>query len=86
MKIDEDDEFNRNDKKFVKMKMISSIQIYKLTKSVILVKSMIYKVTKISIIVVGVPAHFPFSKKNTKPTKHAKIHTKNKAITIFYFY
>ena len=46
MKIDEDDEFNRNDKKFVKMKMISSIQIYKLTKSVILVKSMIIKLLK----------------------------------------
>ena len=48
MKIDEDDEFNKNDKKickfnrnvkkFVKIKMISSIEIYKPSKSVILVK------------------------------------------------
>ena len=44
IKINEDDGFNRNDKKFVKMKMISSIKVYKLTKSVILVKSIIYKV------------------------------------------
>ena len=75
MKIDEDDEFNRNDKKFVKMKMISSIQIYKLTKSVILVKSVIYKVTKISIIVVGVPAHFPFSKKKTQNPQNTQKYT-----------
>ena len=54
IKTDEDDEFGKNDKKFrhsietvtkfVKIKMINSIKIYKLTKSVILVKSIIYKV------------------------------------------
>ena len=60
--------------------MISSIKIYKLTKSVILIKSIIYKVNKASSIVIrGV--HFSFFK-NTKPTKHTKIHTKSKAISI----
>ena len=52
IKTDEDDELNRNDKKFVKIKIISSIKIYKLTKSVILVKSIIYKVNKASSIVI----------------------------------
>ena len=60
IKIDEDDEFNRNDKKFVKMKMISSTKIYKLTKSVILVKSIIYKVNKVSSIVVRGTSTFFF--------------------------
>ena len=60
IKIDEDDEFNRNDKKFVKMKMISSTKIYKLTKSVILVKSIIYKVNKVSSIVVRRTSTFFF--------------------------
>ena len=69
------DEFNKNDKKFVKMKMITSIKIYKLTKSVILVKSIIYKVNKVSSIVIF-PAHFSYP-------QNTKIHTKNKAITIF---
>ena len=31
MKIDEDDEFNRNDKKFMKIKMISSISFFLVT-------------------------------------------------------
>ena len=61
--------------------MISSIKIYKPTKSVILIKSIIYKVNKASSIVIRGTAHFSFLK-NTKPTKHIKIHTKNKAISI----
>ena len=50
IKIDEDGEFNRNDKKIVKIKMIGSIKIYMLTKSVILLKSIIYKVTNVSVV------------------------------------
>ena len=83
MKIDEDDEFNRYDKKFVKIKMISSMKTYKLTKSVSLVKSIIYKVNKVSSIVIRGTSTFFYFKKHTKSTKHTKIHTKNKAITIF---
>ena len=64
MKIDEDDEFNRNDKKFVKIKMISSIKIYKLTNPVILVKSIIYKVHKVSSIVIRGTSTFFFFKKH----------------------
>ena len=70
IKIDEDDELNRNNKKFVssiemikksvKMKMISAIKIYKLTKSVILVKSIIYKVNKVSSIVIRGTSTFFF--------------------------
>ena len=60
IKIDENDEFNRNDKKFVKMKMISSRKIYKLTKSVILVKSIIYNVNKVSSIVIWGTSTFFF--------------------------
>ena len=82
MKIDEDDEFNRNDKNFVKIKMISSIKTYKLTKPVILVKSIIYKVNKVSSIVIRGTSTFPFLK-NTKPTKQTKIHTKNKSSNYF---
>ena len=63
------------------MKMISSIKIYKLTKSEILVKLIIYKVNKVRSIVIR--GNSTFLKKNTKHTKHTKIHTKNKAITIF---
>ena len=83
MKIDEDDGFNRNDKKFVKIKMISSIKIYKLIKSVSLVKSIIYKVNKVSSIVIRCTSTFFFYEKHTK---HTQIHTKNKAITIFFNY
>ena len=70
IKIDEDDELNRNNKKFissikmikksVKMKMISAIKICKLTKSVILVKSIIYKVNKVSSIVIRGTSTFFF--------------------------
>ena len=70
IKIDEDDELNRNNKKFVssielikkfvKMKMISAIKIYKPTKSVSLVKSIIYKVNKVSSIVIGGTSRFFF--------------------------
>ena len=63
------------------MKMISSVKIYKLKKSVLLVKSIIYKVNKVSSIVIRSTSTFFFFK-NAKPTKHTKIHTKNKAITI----
>ena len=51
------------------MKMISSIKIYRLAKSVTLIKSVTHKVNKVS--------------SQFKNTKHTKIHTKNKAITIF---
>ena len=44
--------FKGSDKRFVKTRMISSIKIYKLTKSVILVKSIIYEVNKVSSIVI----------------------------------
>ena len=60
IKIDENDEFNRNDKKFVKMKKISSRKIYKLTKSVILVKSIIYNVNKVSSIIIWGTSTFFF--------------------------
>ena len=63
--------------------MTSSIKIYKLTKSVILVKSIIYKVNKVSSIVIRGTSTFFFLLLHTKPTKRTKIHTKNKAITIF---
>ena len=63
-KIDEDDEFNKNDKKFVKIKMISSIKIEKLTKSIILVKAIIYKVNQVSSIVIWCTSTFFF--KNTQ--------------------
>ena len=63
--------------------MISSIKIYKPTKSVILVKSIIYKVNKVSSIVIRHTSTFFFFKKHTKPTRHTKMHSKNKAITIF---
>ena len=74
--------------KMVKIKMVSSIKIYKLIKSVSLVKSIIYKVNKVSSIVIRCTSTFLFYEKHTK---HTKIHTKNKAITIFlitfvYFY
>ena len=78
-KIDEDDEFNKNDKKFVKIKMISSIKIEKLTKSIILVKAIIYKVNQVSSIVIRCTSTF-FFQKHTKPIKHTKRQTKNKAI------
>ena len=80
IQIDEDDEFNRNDKKFVssiemtkkivKMKMISSIKIYELTKSVILVKSTIYKVNKVSSIVIRSTSIFFFFKKHKTHKTH----------------
>ena len=63
--------------------MISSIKIYKPTKSVILViKSLIYKVNKVSSIVIRGSSTFFFFKKH-KHIKNTKICTKNKAITIF---
>ena len=83
IKIDEDDMLNRNDKKFVKIKLISPIKIYKLTKSVILVKSIIYKVNKVNSIVIRCTSTFFSFKKHTKPTKHIKTHTENKATTNF---
>ena len=64
------------------MKMISSIKIYKLTKSVILIKSLTYKVNKVSSTVIRGTSTFFFFK-NTNHTKHTKIRTKDKAITIF---
>ena len=63
--------------------MRSSIKIYKLTKSVILVKSIIYKVNKVSSIVIRGTSTFFFFKNTQNPLKHTKVHTKNKAITIF---
>ena len=54
----------------VKMKMISSIKIYKLTKSVILVKSIIYKVNKVSSIVIRGTSTFFFFKKTQNTQKH----------------
>ena len=74
MKIDENDEFNKNDKKFVKIKMISSINIYKLTKSVILVKSIMYKVNKVSSIVIRGTSTF-FSFKKTQNTRNPQKYT-----------
>ena len=82
IKIDEDDELNRNDKKFVssiemmkkfvKMKMISSIKIYNLTKSVILVKSIVCKINKVSSIVIRDTSTFFFFKKKHKTRKTHK--------------
>ena len=64
------------------MKMISSVKIYKLTKSIPLVKPIIYEVNKVSSIVIRGTSTFFFFKKHTKSTK---IHTKYKTITIFTF-
>ena len=82
IKIDEDDELNRNDKKFVssiemmkkfvKMKMISSIKIYNLTKSVILVKSIVCKINKVSSIVIRDTSTFFFFKKTQNPQNTQK--------------
>ena len=72
IQIDEDDKFNRNDKKFVKMKMISSIKIYMLTKLVVLVKSIIYKINKVSSIVIRGSSTFFFFQKHTKHTLKTK--------------
>ena len=65
---------------------MSSIKIYKLTKSVILVKSIIYEVYKVSSIVIrGTSTFFFFKNHKTHKNTHklTKIHFKNKAITIF---
>ena len=62
--------------------MISSIKISKPAKSVSSVNSIIYNVNKVSSIVIRGTSTF-LKKKNTKPTKPTKIHTKHKAITIF---
>ena len=83
IKIDEDDEFNRNDKKFVKIKMISLIKIYKLTKSVILVKSVIYKVNQVNNIVIRDTSTFVFFKKIQNTQNSQKYTLKTKTITIF---
>ena len=83
IKIDKDDEFNRNDKKFVKIKMISLIKIYKPTKSVILVKSVIYKVNKVNNIVIRDTSTFVFSKKIQNTQNTEKYTLKTKTITIF---
>ena len=64
--------FNRNDKKFVKIKMISSIKIYKLTKSVILVKSIIYKLNKVSSMVIWGTSTFFFFLKNPQNPQNTK--------------
>ena len=94
MKINEDDEFNknqqknckfnRNGKKFVKIKIISSVKIYKLTKSIILVKSVIYEVNKVSSIVIRDTSTFFFFLKTYKT--HKKYTLKTKAITIFCYF
>ena len=78
IKIDKDDEFKRNDKKFVEIKLIGSIKIYKLTKSVCLVKSIIYKVGKVSSIVIrGTSTFFFFKKYKThKNTQKYTLKTK----------
>ena len=83
IKIDEDDEFNRNDKKFVKIKMVSLIKIYKLTKSVILVKSVIYKVNQVNNIVIRDTSTFVFFKKIQNTQNSQKYTLKTKTITIF---
>ena len=60
--------------------MISSIKIYKLAKSVSLVKSIIYKVNKVSSIVIST---FFFFKKKQNLQNTQKYTLKTKAITIF---
>ena len=54
------------------IKMISSIKIYKLTKSVILVKSIIYKINKGGSIVIRGTSTFFFFKKTHKTHKTHK--------------
>ena len=58
--------------------MISSIKVYKPTKSVILVKSRIYKVNKVSSIVIRGTSIFFFFKKiqNTQDTQKYTLKTK----------
>ena len=62
--------------------MIGSIKIYRLTKSVILVKSIIYRVNKVSRIVIRGTSTFFFEKHKTYKT-HKKYTLKTNAITIF---
>ena len=62
--------------------MIGSAKIYKLTKSLSLVKSIIYKVNKVISIVIRGTSTFK---------KHTKIYTKNKnhnyfSVTFVYFH
>ena len=64
--------FNRNYKTFVNIKMISSIKIYKPTKSVILVKSTIYKLNKVSSIVIRATSTFFFFQKTENPQNSQK--------------
>ena len=61
-------------KKFVKIMMIGSIKIYKLTQSVILVKSRIYKVNKVSSIVIRGTSTFSFFKKHKTHKTHKNTH------------
>ena len=54
--------------------MISSIKIYELIKTVILVKSIIYKVNKVSGVVIRGTSTFLFFKKHKTHKTHKNIH------------
>ena len=58
--------------------MISSLKIYKLTNSVILVKSIIYKVNIVSSIVIRGTSTFFFFKKTQNPQSTQKYALKTK--------
>ena len=58
--------------------MISSIKIYKLTKPVILVNSIVYKVNKFSSIVIRGTSRFFFFKKSKNPQNTQKYALKTK--------
>ena len=65
--------------------------MYKLTKSLIFVKSIIYKVNKVSSIVIRGTSTIFFFKKTHKTYKTHKIHTKIKSnnyflVTFVYFH
>ena len=63
--------------------MRSSRKIYKLPKSVMLVKPIIYKVNKVSSIVIRGTSTFFFFKKTQNLQNTQKYTLKTKAITIF---